>query len=105
TLQPSEFVKYLIPCVAIECLTTKATVRNSFKHFVTFVSLLFIPIFLIAIEPDNGSAVVIAFSLIPVFIVTAVRLRYWLIPLLCILCIGGVFAYRLPYVRNRLQVY
>ncbi len=105
TLQPSEFVKYLIPCVAIECLTTKASIRNSFKHFVAFVALLFIPICLIAIEPDNGSAAVIAFSLIPVFIVTAVRLRYWLIPLLCILCVGGVFAYRLPYVRNRLQVY
>ncbi|AAF39019.1 cell division protein, FtsW/RodA/SpovE family [Chlamydia muridarum str. Nigg] len=105
TLQPSEFVKYLIPCVAIECLTTRVAIRSSFKRFVAFVSLLFIPIFLIAIEPDNGSAAVIAFSLIPVFIVTAVRLRYWLVPLLCILCIGGIFAYRLPYVRNRLQVY
>ncbi|AGR96089.1 putative lipid II flippase FtsW [Chlamydia trachomatis] len=105
TLQPSEFVKYLVPCVAIECLTTKPSIRSSFKRFVAFVALLFIPIMLIAIEPDNGSAAVISFSLIPVFIVTAVRLRYWLVPLLCVLCIGGTFAYRLPYVQNRLQVY
>ena len=105
TLQPSEFVKYLVPCVAIEYLTTRAAIRSSFKYFVAFVSVLFVPIFLIAIEPDNGSAAVIAFSLIPVFIVTAVKLRYWLVPLLCILCVGGTFAYRLPYVRNRLQVY
>lgn len=36
---------------------------------------------------------------------TAVRLRYWLLPLLCILVVGGALAYRMPYVRHRLNVY
>lgn len=105
TLQPSEFVKYLVPCVAIEYLVFKPHYRACFRSFLKLVCLLFLPIFLIAIEPDNGSAAVIAFSLIPVFIMTAVRLRYWLVPLLCILAVGGVLAYRMPYVRLRLNVY
>ncbi|BAE80923.1 cell division related rod shape-determining membrane protein [Chlamydia felis Fe/C-56] len=105
TLQPSEFVKYLVPCVAIEYLVFRPQYREKFKLFLKLTSTLFLPILLIAIEPDNGSAAVIAFSLIPVFIVTAVRLRYWLLPLLCILVIGGALAYRMPYVRHRLNVY
>ncbi|EPP34906.1 cell division protein FtsW [Chlamydia ibidis] len=104
TLQPSEFVKYLVPCVAIERLVFSSC-GEDFKKFFKFVVLLFIPIFLIAIEPDNGSAAVISFSLIPVFIMTSVRLRYWLVPLMCVIVIGGALAYRMPYVRQRLNVY
>lgn len=105
TIQPSEFVKYLVPCVAIEYLGSGTLYKKTFRNFFYLVALLFFPIALIAIEPDNGSAVVIAFSLIPVFIMTAVPWRYWLLPLGCIFIAGGVLAYRLPYVRYRLHVY
>ncbi|EPP38488.1 cell division protein FtsW [Chlamydia avium] len=105
TLQPSEFVKYLVPCVAIEYLVFRPQYRKNFLLFLKLTSALFLPILLIAIEPDNGSAAVIAFSLIPVFIMTSVNLRYWLFPLTCILILGGAFAYRMPYVRHRLNVY
>ncbi|WP_139415099.1 putative lipid II flippase FtsW [Chlamydia abortus] len=105
TLQPSEFVKYLVPCVAIEYLVFRPQYRENFKLFLKLTATLFLPILLIAIEPDNGSAAVIAFSLIPVFIMTAVRLRYWLLPLLCVLVVGGALAYRMPYVRHRFNVY
>ncbi|MBX6687391.1 putative lipid II flippase FtsW [Chlamydia gallinacea] len=105
TLQPSEFVKYLVPCVAIDYLVSRPQYRKNFLLFLKLTAVLFLPIFLIVIEPDNGSAAVIAFSLIPVFIMTSVRLHYWLLPLTCILILGGAFAYRMPYVRHRLNVY
>lgn len=105
TLQPSELAKYLVPCVAIEYLVSRSLARQSFLVFVKFVVGLFVPIALIAVEPDNGSAVVIAFSLIPIFIVTSVPVRYWGIPLLVMGSVGGIMAYRLPYVRCRLHVY
>ncbi|SPN74013.1 Cell division protein FtsW,cell wall shape-determining protein,cell division protein FtsW,Cell cycle protein [Chlamydia serpentis] len=105
TIQPSEFVKYLVPIVALEFLTFSSLYQKQAKMFLKLIAVLFIPILLIAIEPDNGSAAVISASLIPVFIMTAVRLRYWFLPLLCITIVGGAFAYRMPYVRYRLNVY
>ncbi|KZN27990.1 putative lipid II flippase FtsW [Chlamydia pecorum] len=104
-LQPSEFVKYLIPIVAIEFLGTYQQYRQNFLQFLKLSVGLFLPIFLIAVEPDNGSAAVIAFSLIPVFIMMSVRWWYWLVPLIGIICCGGYLAYRMPYVRHRLNVY
>lgn len=105
TLQPSEFIKYLMICVSIEKLVSDPVYRSSFKQFFKFVCVLCIPVLLIAMEPDNGSAAVIVCSLIPIFIVTEVRLRYWLLPLCGILICGGGLAYRMPYVRGRLNVY
>ncbi|AAD19041.1 stage V sporulation protein E [Chlamydia pneumoniae TW-183] len=105
TIQPSEFVKYLVPIVALYFLTFSSLYQKQLKMFLKLTAILFIPILLIAIEPDNGSAAVISASLIPVFIMTSVRLRYWLLPLLCVLIAGGALAYRMPYVRYRLNVY
>ncbi|WP_100934353.1 putative lipid II flippase FtsW [Candidatus Chlamydia corallus] len=105
TIQPSEFVKYLVPIVAVQFLTFSSLYQKQLKMFLKLTAVLFIPILLIAIEPDNGSAAVISASLIPVFIMTAVRLRYWLLPLVCITITGGALAYRMPYVRYRLNVY
>ncbi|ANH78702.1 Cell division protein FtsW [Candidatus Chlamydia sanziniae] len=105
TLQPSEFVKYLVPLVAIEYLTLYPQYRQQLQLFLKFTAILFVPIILIALEPDNGSAAVIASSLVPVFIMTSVRLRYWFLPLICIAILGGSLAYRMPYVRHRLNVY
>lgn len=105
TLQPSEFVKYLVPCFAIERLVYHPIYRSSFKQFFKLACILSIPVLLIAIEPDNGSAMVIVLSLLPIFVVTGVRVRYWLLPLCCMVLCGGVLAYRTPYVRGRLNVY
>lgn len=105
TLQPSEFVKYLVPIFAVERLVLHSKYRNSFRQFFKLACILAIPVLLIAIEPDNGSAIVIVLSLLPIFIITGVRVRYWLLPLCCMIVCGGVLAYRTPYVRGRLNVY
>ncbi|WP_213358331.1 putative lipid II flippase FtsW [Chlamydiifrater phoenicopteri] len=103
TIQPSEFVKYLVPLACIERLSTQ--IVSSFSQFLRLASFLCAPILLIAIEPDNGSAAVIACSLIPIFFLSSLKIRYWLLPLLVMIVFGGAAAYRLPYVRNRIHVY
>lgn len=103
TVQPSEFIKYLVPLACIEKLSTRSVA--SFAQFLRLASFLCLPIFLIAIEPDNGSAAVIACSLVPIFFLSSLKVRYWLIPLSIVVILGGGAAYRLPYVRNRIYVY
>lgn len=105
TLQPSEFMKYILPITAIYQITVYDDMRKRFKIFCKRFILLSIPILLIAIEPDNGSAAVIIGSLIPIFIVTKVKKRFWLLPLFIVIALGAVLAYRMPYVQHRLKVY
>lgn len=105
TLQPSEFVKYLIPLVFVEWLTSRKEGPISFFDFCKIVALLTIPIFLVMVEPDNGTAAVMGATLIPLFFIGAIRFKYWALPMLLLMAIGGGAALNLPYVRGRLEVY
>ncbi len=105
TIQPSEFVKYLIPMVYIEWIVRRYKHQVTFLTFCKIVGLLAIPMFLVLIEPDNGSTAVICATLIPLFFISGIRLKYWALPVLIIISIGTVAAFQLPYVRGRIQVY
>lgn len=105
TFQPSEFVKYLVPAYFIHIFLKDKSTSVSFKTFLKWVGLSGIPILLILIEPNNGTAVVISMSLIVLFILLRIPFKYWAVPLLCLAFAGGIFAYHLPYVSARLKVY
>lgn len=60
---------------------------------------------LILIEPNNGTAAVIGMSLIVLFILMRIPFKFWALPLLSLILVGGIFAYQLPYVTGRLKVY
>lgn len=105
SIQPSEFVKYLIPLVYIEKILSHPKYSTSFLSFLKLFFFLLIPVGLIIIEPDNGTAFVILISLFSLFWISRLPLKYWFIPLLFLLFLGGVIAYQLDYVKNRLQVY
>lgn len=105
TFQPSEFVKYLIPMVYIEWIVHRYKHQIGFITFCKIVGLLAIPMFLVMIEPDNGTTAVIGASLIPLFFITGIRFKYWALPVLILLSVGLVAAFQLPYVRGRLAVY
>jgi len=64
-----------------------------------------IPIFLILIEPNNGTAAVIGMTVVVLCLLTCIPFRYWGIPLVVFIAIGGVSAFNLPYVSARLKVY
>jgi cell division protein FtsW len=104
TIQPSEFAKYLIPLTFIDWILTKHQ-EPSFWEFCKIVFALFLPMLLVMLEPDNGTTAVMGASLIPLFFLSGIRFKYWALPMVSLLLVGGCIAYQLPYVRGRIAVY
>lgn len=104
SLQPSEFVKFLIPLYAIHVFTTcKRPV--SLKTFGVLLAKLVVPLGLILIEPDNGTVAIIMAALVAVFILMGIRWIYWALPLLLLLGVGVGVASKMPHVGDRIRVY
>ena len=106
SFQPSEFAKYLIPIYFIYAIT-----KNNFHEKITFLPFLkilltlAIPLGLILMEPDNGTTAIILVTLAVLFILTKINLKYWALPLLGVLLLGGVIAYNMPHVPDRIRIY
>jgi cell division protein FtsW len=105
SLQPSEFVKYILPAFFIFRVSSIRVQNLRLKEFVRILIPFAIPLFLILIEPNNGTVGVIVVTLMMLFFLTEIPLKFWAIPLLAFGLIGGVFASQLPYVSARLKVY
>jgi len=104
TFQPSECVKILIPAAYIHWyLHQKPPI--AWKNFFKVCGLLAIPVLLILLEPDNGTAGILFSIFVVLFFLSRIRPIYWAVPLCLLLCIGGTLAYQLPYVKSRIQVY
>ena len=105
TFQPSEFVKYLLPMTYIDWYLGRKQYDVSFLTFCKVVTCLAVPMFLVMIEPDNGTTAVMGASLIPLFFLTGIRFKYWALPMAIMIAAGMIAAYQLPYVRGRIEVY
>lgn len=105
SFQPSEFVKYLVPAFFIHRLLSEDPTTLGFKSFLKLVGLVSVPMLLILVEPNNGTTAVIGLTLVVLFFVARIPFKYWAWPLLAFICVGGTFAYNLPYVSARLKVY
>ena len=104
SFQHSEFVKYLIPLYYIHAITTRRE-PLLLKDFLVLLAKMAIPMGLILIEPDNGTVAIILSSLLVLFLLTKVRWVYWGLPLLVLSVVGGIVAFQMPHVHNRIQVY
>lgn len=105
SFQPSEFVKYLIPAYFIHRYLQVEGELFTFREFLKLIATVAVPILLIMVEPNNGTAAVIAMSVVVLCLLMRITVKYWALPLLVFVAIGGVFAYQLPYVTARLNVY
>lgn len=105
TFQPSEFVKYLLPMVFINFVLGQKGKEITFIKFAKICAFLGLPLFLVMIEPDNGTAAVMGMTLLPLFFLTKVPFKFWALPVLVVVVVMGAVAINLPYVRGRLQVY
>lgn len=105
SFQPSEFVKYLVPAFFIHRILELKEQTLELKPFLKLIGTLSIPIFLIMIEPNNGTAGVIGLTVIVGCVITCVKFKYWALPLSILIVIGGISAYHLPYVSARIRVY
>lgn len=104
SFQPSECVKVLLPLVYIDWYLKQKS-EIDFRSFIKKIASLFVPTFLILLQPDHGTTAIILSLFVVLFFLTKIRLIYWAIPLMVLLGVGGSFASRLPYVQSRIQVY
>ncbi len=105
TFQPSEFVKYLSLLFYVEYVCSQKEKNLKFRSFLKIAAILAVPMLLVMVEPDNGTAAVMGASLLPLFFLSGVQFKYWALPVLVLMGIGVVAAIQLPYVRGRLEVY
>lgn len=105
SIQPSEFVKYLIPAFFIHNFLKFKEEELSFQDFFKLVAKVGVPGFLILVEPNNGTVGVIALTLIVLFGLMRISFKYWALPLIICGFIGGISALNLPYFSARLKVY
>lgn len=105
SFQPSEFVKYLVPAFFIHHYMQIRKNSVVLKEFLKLIGLVAVPIFLVLIEPNNGTAFVIGLVLLAVFLLMGVPVKYWALPLGICIIVGGAFASQLPYFTGRINVY
>lgn len=106
TVQPSEFVKYIIPAYFIHRIMIYHEEGDlSLRNFVKLMAVIAIPMVLILIEPNNGTVGVIGITLLILFLLTKISFKFWALPLLILTVLGGAAALSLPYVQGRLKVY
>ncbi len=104
SLQPSEFVKYLLPLYAIHVISLYKKTMN-LKGFIRLALTLIIPIGLILVEPDNGTVAIILMSLLILFILMRIKWVYWFLPLCTCVVIGVIAASQMSHVPDRIRVY
>ena len=105
SFQPSEFTKYLIPATFIELLVEQNQRAFSLKLFFRVLAIIALPVLLILLEPDNGTVAFIGATVVMLFFLTKIPFKYWVVPIVLLMTIGGISAYKLPYVSARLHVY
>lgn len=105
SIQPSEFVKYLIPVFYIHQILSYWPQKLNFKQFLRLILMIAFPMLLIIIEPDNRTTGLIGLTVLALILVTRIRFRYWALPMAILMIIGGTTAYHVPYVKERMKVY
>lgn len=105
SVQPSEFVK--LTALLYFVFRMKDVDQNTLdlKAFLKILAPLAIPLFLILIEPNNGTAGVIVLALVTLFFLTKIPLRFWAAPMFAFGIVVVGFALNMPYVKARLEVY
>lgn len=105
SLQPSEFAKFMVPLYFLYYWRGYREEDKTLKTFLKLLGWTLIPVVLILVEPNNGTALVALAALVVLFFLVKVPLKFWAFPLLILLLVGAVFASQLPYVARRVEVY
>lgn len=104
SLQPSEFVKFLLPLYYLYLLQ-RYKIDLTFWTFVKWQIPFVVGIFLIILEPDNGTAAILLTTLVILFFLTRVKWLYWVIPISLVFCGGIGVALNHQHARDRIYIY
>ncbi len=104
TLQPSEFVKIILPLFFVYSLRRYKT-HSSFMGFLTFLSVVLTPLPLILFEPDNGTVFILLCILCTLLYITRIRAVFWAVPIGIVCLVGASFASQMKHVSDRIQIF
>ena len=104
SLQPSEFVKVILPLFYLNIIRKRDT-DLSFWSFVKWQIPLMVPIFMIIVEPDNGTAAILLTTLVVLFFLTRIKWFYWVIPITIVGISAITLAFNMKHARDRIYVY
>lgn len=104
SFQPSELAKYVSPAFFIHLIKENKELLT-FWRFVKMGAISALPLPLIALEPNNGSAAVVGAALIVVCFIAHLPIRFWAVPLIVCTIVGTIFALNHPYVSARFHAY
>ena len=104
SFQPSEFMKLGFPIIYLYLLK-RAKHDVTFKIFCLWQVVLLLPICLILLEPDNGTAFILIVTMILLYFITRVRLVFWLIPTAVFSLTLLSVALSMPHVTARITSY
>ncbi|MDE3055391.1 MAG: cell division protein FtsW [Verrucomicrobiota bacterium] len=99
SFQPSEWVKLCIPFAYIQWMKKRE------EPFLKMLGRLALPIALILLEPDNGTAAILLFLLSVLFLLSSIPFSYWALPLICLIAVAATVAWQMPHARKRIEIY
>lgn len=103
TIQPSEVVRPFLLLYFAKYLTKE---RLNLKRLIKLVILVFIPIFLILIQPSLGVAILTGFGFLGILLASSIEKKYFLIGLGILVALLPVFWFILaPYQKKRVRVF
>ena len=106
-LQPSELMKVsLIIFLARYYYKIPSTSVNSIKHIFIPILSFMVPVFLVIIQPDLGTAVLIAITGLIVIWLTGFRIKYFIYSFFLLICLTPVgIAFLKPYQKSRILTF
>lgn len=105
TVQPSEFVKLAVPLYYIRFFMSLKDMGMNFHSFLKIIGIITIPMLLVFLEPDTGTTGILGLLTVMLLLITRVKKKYWVLPMFAVFFFTGLFAYNMPYVRERVAVY
>jgi cell division protein FtsW len=103
SFQPSEFMKIFLPIFLIRQMLLKPIC--SLRDFLKIMTYIIPPMFLILLEPDNGTFVIIMATILVLLYLFQVNKKYWLLPCFIMIAVACSIAINMPHVMNRIEIY
>jgi rod shape determining protein RodA len=105
--QPSEFMKVFTALMLARYFDSNDRAYLNFRSFFTAMGIIMLPVALIIVQPDFGTAATFAPLVAVTMFFGGIRFRFWLIMILVVVIATpvGYFYFLKPYQRERVMIF